>query len=837
MSLETEVAYLHLFDGARQSEVPPGLSVHSAPRKAARGRDRDVLMIGLHLGPGAPRELVDSVVTAYFGTPGSVTAAARAAFVAARARLTDFNRYPPASGPVQGGLCLAVLRGSDLYAGLAGVGQVLIVHPNAVERFPDPSADPMPPFGGDKSADVQYFHTVVAPADFAVLTGSLPSGWETGTLTHLAGGTLESAVARLTRSAGTQAAAMIVRFAAEEVPPKKTHPAITAAPLNPPATIPTPGAEVQPAPGASVPSTPGPDIPPPETGLPASHRPHPPTQVPLEAGQVSGTPAVQPIPAAAEQASNVPAARPELKTEASGLAGIIARVRASTAMGEPDDIETAPGREPAVSHAGPGEDTVVQIGDHVYEFEETDEAAPAAQTSPHFDARDAMRHFVARLPFNRAGEVVKQGSDSLGSTLSESSGAILRRVLPEGTIRPDASLRIPERLFMVIAILLPIMIAVGFGVVYIQRGRNERFRLYLEGARTEAGLARVQPDPLSAKPHWQNALTELELADQIFPNQPDAAALRREAQAAVDAVDNVQRLEFAPLVPGGFGGSARIVEVVLHGNEVYALDATRQAVYRAILTADDKYVIDRNFQCQLGVVGTVVIGRMVDIAWLNTPNIVGQPALMALDEDGDLMYCKTDGTPPEASTLIAPDTGWKRPTAVELYADRLYVFDPGANDIFLYDRVGGVFSERPKSYFTGQVLDLSAAVNYTIAQGEVFLLRGDGRLTYCVRDLTTSQTRCVENALFTDSRPSHASGDRLDDVALPLSLFFDPPPEPSLYLLDTGTNGIYQLSLKLVLQKVYRSTRALNAPITTVAIGPNKEMFVGSGNNVYWARR
>ncbi|HLF02970.1 MAG TPA: hypothetical protein VI547_13395, partial [Anaerolineales bacterium] len=231
MSLEAEVAYLHLIDGIRQNEVPAGFAVHSAPRKAARGRDRDVLMIGLYLGPGAPADLADVLTSTYFGTPGSVTAAARAAFDAASARLHNHNRYPPSSGPTLGGVCLAVLRGVDLYAALSGAGQILVIHPNAVERFPDSSAEPTQPFGAERDANVQYFHTVVAAADFALFTAAAPAGWDAAALSHLNGAGLESAIARLTRSAGANASAMITRFTAEAAAPQKTRPSILAAPL------------------------------------------------------------------------------------------------------------------------------------------------------------------------------------------------------------------------------------------------------------------------------------------------------------------------------------------------------------------------------------------------------------------------------------------------------------------------------------------------------------------------------------------------------------------------------------------------------------------------------
>ncbi len=827
MLLEAEVAYLHLIDGTRQPEVPPGFAVHTAPRKAARGRDRDVLMVGLYLSPGAPTDLMDLVANTYFGTPGSVTAAARTTFAAVSARLHDHNRYPPSAGPVNGGLCCAILRGSDLYVALSGAGQVIVVHSNAVEHFPDPSNDLLPPFGLNQFADVQYFHAVVAASDYAVLTASIPAGWESNTITNLTGTGLESAVARLTRLAGAQANALIARFAAEGVAPVKTRPAITAAPLAA-ATM----AHAEPAPQTVVkpPAIPAP--------IPTVEEPPPPVVTP--------------------PAEPVREPEPQPATDSSSLAGIIARVRASSIMGSAaaeETVSTAPVAEPEPLRpaAAPpprqerveksDEEEIVQIGDHVYEFEEAEpeeeaEAEQIEQSHPLSErVRAALKRWIASLPLNRASDAMKQGSEVIGSSLSSSSTSALRRLLPEGTLRPETQLRIPDRLLIAIAILLPVIIALVAGVVYVQRGRNQQFKDYVDQARLEAGLARTQPDALAAKPHWQTALSWLDQAEAIFPGQPEAAALRAEAQSQVDAVDGIQRLSLAPLVPGGFGGSAKITEVVVNGSEVYALDSTRQTVHRAILTEGDKFVIDRTFQCDAGVVGTFVIDKIVDIAWLNTPNVVGQPALMVMDDDGILMYCKTDGTPPEASQLLAPDVGWKAPKAIQIYADRLYVFDPGANDIWQYDRPGGVFSERPKPYFSGQAFDLSTAANFTITQGEVYILRSDGRLTFCVRDPNTLQPSCVENALFLDSRPGHFSGERLDDAVTPVELFYDPPPEPSLYLLDNTTGGVYQLSLKLVLQRQYRSGAALPGPITAVAIGPNKEMFVASGNNVYWARR
>ena len=88
-----------------------------------------------------------------------------------------------------------------------------------------------------------------------------------------------------------------------------------------------------------------------------------------------------------------------------------------------------------------------------------------------------------------------------------------------------------------------------------------------------------------------------------------------------------------------------------------------------------------------------------------------------------------------------------------------------------------------------------------------------------------------------DSRTGHVSGDRLDDLKIPGEIYFDPPPEPSLYLLDRGTSAIYQLSLKMVLQRQFKPAAAIGDAVTALAVGTNKEVFVSAGANVYWAKK
>jgi len=211
--------------------------------------------------------------------------------------------------------------------------------------------------------------------------------------------------------------------------------------------------------------------------------------------------------------------------------------------------------------------------------------------------------------------------------------------------------------------------------------------------------------------------------------------------------------------------------------------------------------------------------------------------VVAMDSLGALLYCAPGLDAPYASYLTAPEVGWVRPTAMELYADRLYVLDPGSSEIWQFTASGGAFLTPPTRYFTSVSYDLADAVEFAIAGGDVFLLRRDGRVATCTRAAQGATATCVEAAQYTDSRPGRGPADVLGGVTRPLALVSDPPPEPSLYLLDGDTSGVYQLSLKLVLVRQFRPQFSLAGPITAVAIDPAKRFFAAAGDNVYVAPR
>jgi hypothetical protein len=389
---------------------------------------------------------------------------------------------------------------------------------------------------------------------------------------------------------------------------------------------------------------------------------------------------------------------------------------------------------------------------------------------------------------------------------------------------------------MGIAIVIPLMVVGLAAMVYIERGRAEQFADTLNQAREAVVRGRIAPDPLAARPHWEAALTWLAQAEQLRPADSEVMTLTQEAQGRLDELDWVTRRDYQPLVVGGLGRTVKLKQIVLAGQAVYALDTSRNQVLRLVSTPVSGYNPDPDFECASGAFGQVTIGELIDIGLLSGPNPLGSETIVALDTTGGLLYC-APGEKPLAAYLPSPETNWIRPTALEVYADRLYVLDPGGNEVWQFQASGVAFTQAPARYFTDATYDLQDVIEFSIAGGDLFLLRKDGRISNCTRLGLGEPATCTEVMQFSDLRPGRTPGDRLADVTRPVRLVYDPPPEPSLYLVDADTAGLYQLSLKLALVKQFRPRRPLPDSITALAIDASKRIFVAAGDNVYVSAR
>jgi len=94
--LDSLVGEVHLIEGVRQSNTP-ATGVFTAPRRAARGRQDDMLYVLIDLlGDVSSADLhtvMEQATRAYWSTQGSVTAALRAALTSANQWLMEHNTH------------------------------------------------------------------------------------------------------------------------------------------------------------------------------------------------------------------------------------------------------------------------------------------------------------------------------------------------------------------------------------------------------------------------------------------------------------------------------------------------------------------------------------------------------------------------------------------------------------------------------------------------------------------------------------------------------------------------------------------------------------------------
>lgn len=202
-------------------------------------------------------------------------------------------------------------------------------------------------------------------------------------------------------------------------------------------------------------------------------------------------------------------------------------------------------------------------------------------------------------------------------------------------------------------------------------------------------------------------------------------ALIEQDRRTVERVSPLYGLD-APLV--AFAPEAEPQQIYVAGQDIYLLDAGRNAIITYRLAADGESLTatDEQVVLQMGdTVDGVIVGAPIDLAWQPpVPGVDDKSSLLILDDNNHIFRYnqQVDG----ASIVNFGDApGWVNATQIETFLGRLYVIDEGGNQIYRYT-IGQYDAPEPWFQSTTQV-NLSDLKTMRI-DGNIWLLYGDGKV-------------------------------------------------------------------------------------------------------------
>jgi hypothetical protein len=782
----------------------PGLVAANAPRRVARGRAGDQLIGLLTLSipaiipPNEMRQLMNRMAQAYFETPGSVTAGLRGAADHINQAIIDRNLRAPVSGQVNGSLNLAVIHGNALFLAHGGTTYTFLLYGQTADVYSDvqPAGKAL---GLAKPIPLRFYQASLEPGAELIFCPEPPVTWNANTLAGGAKLALDQLLQRLLLRHSTDFACGVVQLQpgvgriaevrAQPNPLGKT-PVLVGKPVNRAADVPLPPLPDVPQ-GEEPPAAPEPQPVEPAPQPDASDTVQQVASEPIEDTTTGDEPApVAPAPAATQPVQTVPPAVPPTPGR--------------SAPSKPASIPTPPPAKKPL-HA--------------------DQPKPAGFPGDSgLQKRKSLLPWIARLW--RGGRKIQRGS-------AQATGSFLEQLLPGQADQPGS---LSRGTMVFIAIAIPLIIVAVATTVYKQRGLGQYYEQYYAAAMQAAQKAQTQTDPQVVRGYWEETLRQVQTAEPI-KNTDELKALRTQAQDALDQMDGITRLDFSPAVVGGLAETVKVIGIVASGSDMYLLDGSKGNVLRATLTGQG-YEVDSTFRCDPGPSGTTDVGALIGMVAMPKGNEF-KAAVMGMDATGNILYC-IPGESPLATTLQQPDKKWEKVAAISYDSDNLYVLDPANNAIWVYSGSNGTFKDRPALFFEKDAPPMADAVDLAINNTDLYLLHGDGHITFCTLSLVaTSPTRCSEPAELSDPRPNHPSPVPVIENTQFTHMLYTNPPDPSIYLLDVKSGSIFHFSLRLNLQSQMRGgtnpTFSLpTSSATAFTISPNRTAFLAFGNQVFY---
>jgi hypothetical protein len=386
---------------------------------------------------------------------------------------------------------------------------------------------------------------------------------------------------------------------------------------------------------------------------------------------------------------------------------------------------------------------------------------------------------------------------------------------------------------ILIAIGIPILISTIALLVYINKGQTQQSLYYTALAQAAVNDAQAQTDAQAQYTTWTNAVAYLDKAENYKVTEL-TQTLRKQAENAVDGVDKTVRLEYRAAITNSLPPGSEIGKIVATATELYLLDTRKGQVYRATLTGRG-YELDTSFSCG----PSPFIGELIDIAQLSVNNIY-KATLLGIDEEGTLLFCAPEKTP-DAINLSRPPKGIGKISAFAYDSGNLYLLDIPNNSLWIYISENGVFKDSPLSVTATAPVNLNTAIDLAANGPDLYLLHDDGHISVCtISYVTTAPTQCSDPATFSDSRPGREPNPMILSGTSFSQLEYVPPPDPSIFLFDKETNGVYHFSLKMNLHRVIKplmtgSNRLPKSAATAFTVSPNRTVFIAFEDQIYVA--
>lgn len=215
MTFDLNILPLYRQDGQDQPDMP-GIHVAMPPRRAARVRSQDRLIIFMHFeGKGSVQreqlnQLLKSIEKSYYSRTGTITSALQTITEELNDLLLDQNlKYSSKGQQAVAYLTLAVMRREMLYIAQSGLMHGFLLKADKIEHLYE-SHSAGRGLGLGRSTSVHFFQASLTAGTLLVFLPHLPAGWNQNTLKNAHGQQLGVLRRRFLSDAGMNIKALVI---------------------------------------------------------------------------------------------------------------------------------------------------------------------------------------------------------------------------------------------------------------------------------------------------------------------------------------------------------------------------------------------------------------------------------------------------------------------------------------------------------------------------------------------------------------------------------------------------------------------------------------------------